>query len=256
MNRAIGVMTEDLGGLALFVKDVFLTALRTRSNARPLVAQVALVSFRSLPTVAFAGLFVGAILVLQFNLILSRYDAQIFLGGLNTSAVIREVGPLIISFLLAGKVGAYTAAELGTMRVTEQVDAIRCLGTDPLQYLVLPRFLAIILSSLLLLTLSLMIGIAGSVVVAQLLCGINPLQYVTAIPRFLNPAIFAAALLKCGLYGFIVAAVSCHQGYTARNGARGVGQAVTRAAIYTNLYIIFAQFIASPTLNWMLGAAQ
>ena len=239
----------DLGSLGLFVGEVLRTGLRTRGNLRPILGQIAQVSYRSLPTVAFAGVFIGAILVIQFNAILSRYDAQVFLGGLNSSAVIREVGPLIISFLLAGKVGAYTAAELGSMRVTEQIDAIRCLGTNPVQFLILPRFVAIVVSSVILLTLSLIIGVGGSMVVAQLLCGINPWQYISTIPRFITPWVFTSALIKCGAYGMVVASVSCHQGYTARNGARGVGQAVTRAAIYTNLYIIFVQFVASPILN-------
>lgn len=244
---------EVLGSFWLFLRQILHTLLHTRGNLRPILHQMADVSFRSLSTVAFAGVFVGAILVLQFNLILSRYDAQVFLGGLNTSAVIREVGPLIISFLLAGKVGAFTAAELGTMRVTEQIDAIRCLGTDPIQYLIVPRFVAIVLSSVILLTLSLMISVAGSMVVAQLMCGINPLQYLATVPRFATPWVLFSSVLKCGIYGVIVAGVSCHQGYSARGGARGVGVAVTRAAVYTNLFIVFTQFIVSPVLNWVGG---
>src|SRR5436190_22243871 len=104
---------HELGGFAIFFAHVLRTFARTRGNLRPIIAQVAYVSIRSISTVAFSGLFVGAILVLQFNLILVQYDAQVFLGGLNTSAVVREVGPLIISFLLAGRIGAFTAAELG-----------------------------------------------------------------------------------------------------------------------------------------------
>ena len=127
----------DIGGMALFSLEVVRTWLRTfGQNGSLIVEQIALVAYRSLVTILFSGFFVGAILVIQFHLMLSKYDAVTLLGGLNTSATIREVGPLIISFLLAGKVGAYTAAELGTMRVTEQIDAIRCLGRDPVQYLI------------------------------------------------------------------------------------------------------------------------
>src|SRR4029077_12204370 len=124
-------------------------------------------SWRSLLTVMFSGVFVGAIMVVQFSMMLGKYDALSFLGGLNTSALVREVGPLIISFLLAGKIGAFTAAELGTMRVTEQIDAIECLGTNPIQYLIVPRFVGIVISSVILLLIGLLISIGGAMLVAN-----------------------------------------------------------------------------------------
>jgi phospholipid/cholesterol/gamma-HCH transport system permease protein len=241
---------HELGGLALFLRELWRTFWRTSGNTRPIIAQMAYVSFRSLSTVAFAGLFVGAILVLQFNLMLQQYEAQTFLGGLNTSAVVREVGPLIISFLLAGKIGAFTAAELGTMRVTEQIDAIECLGTNPLQYLVLPRFIAIILSSVILLMIGLMVSILGAMLVARAFCGINFLQYTQSIPRFTGPDTLFAGMFRSAVYGTIVAGVACYKGYTATGGARGVGRAVTLAAIYTNLYIVIANFMTGAFLDF------
>ncbi|MEN9722852.1 MAG: hypothetical protein RJB38_838, partial [Pseudomonadota bacterium] len=120
---------KELGKLMLFYRDVLLAAVRSKQNRQEILAQILDVYSRSLSTVIFAGFFVGAILTLQFRLVLSDYDALSMLGGITTSACVREVGPLIISFLLAGKIGAFTAAELGTMRVTEQIDAIECLGT-------------------------------------------------------------------------------------------------------------------------------
>ena len=242
---------KELGGITLFVREVFRTLLFTRGNLRPIVAQISYVSYRSLSTVAFSGVFVGAILVLQFNQILAQYDAQALLGGLNTSAVIRQVGPLIISFLLAGKIGAYTAAELGTMRVTEQIDAIECLGTNPLQYLIVPRFFGIVISSLILLVIGLMVSVAGAMLVAALLCGVNPLQFATSIPRFITPWTIVGGMFQSLIYGTIVASVSCYNGYTASGGARGVGRAVTLAAVYTNFYIVIANFLSSGFLEWI-----
>lgn len=240
---------RELGGFTLFLIEILRTALTTYGNLRPTLAQVASVSYRSLSTVLFSGLFVGAILVLQFNLILLKYDAQAFLGGLNTSTVVREVGPLIISFLLAGKIGAFTAAELGTMRVTEQIDAVQCLGTNPIQYLVLPRFLAIVISSLLLLMIGLSVSVAGAMLVGNLVCGVNTLQFLSSIPRFTNLWTLMGGLFKSTVYGVIVGGVACYKGYTASGGARGVGQAVTRAAIYTNLFIVIANFVTSQILE-------
>ncbi len=233
---------QELGATSLFFVRVVRTLFSTQGNFQPILAQIAFVSYRSLSTVLFAGVFVGAILVLQIDLILAKYDAEIFLGGLNTSTVIREVGPLIISFLLAGKIGAFTAAELGTMRVTEQIDAIECLGTNPIHYLVVPRLFGIILSSLILLFLGLLISVGGAMAVAWFACGINTLEFASSIPKFVSVSTFFAALFKALIYGAIVATVSCHRGFTASGGARGVGQAVTQAAIYTNLYILFANF--------------
>jgi len=240
---------NSLGRLTLFIDEILRTLRKTRGNLQPILEQILNVTYRSFSTVAFSGIFIGAILVLQFNSILAKYDAQVFLGGLNTSSIIREVGPLIISFLLAGKVGAFTTAELGTMRVTEQIDAIRCLGTNPLQFLVLPRFIAIAISSVILLTLALLISILGSIGFSYAFCGINPLQFIQTIPRFVNHWILFASVVKCLVYGTIVAAVSCYEGYFATGGAQGVGQAVTRAAVRTNLYIIFSQFVMSQLFN-------
>jgi len=241
----------ELGGFTLFLQKILRTFFKTRGNGRAIIQQVAYVSYRSLGTIAFAGIFVGAILVLQFNLILRQYDAESLLGGLNTSTVIRQVGPLIISFLLAGKIGAFTAAELGTMRVTEQIDAIECLGTNPIQYLIVPRFFGIVISSLILLAIGMMISIVGSVVVASTLCGINPLQYVQSIPRFVTGWSIAGGMIQAVLYGAIVGAVSCYHGYSAKGGARGVGRAVTLAAVYTNFYIVIANFVSSELLSWL-----
>jgi phospholipid/cholesterol/gamma-HCH transport system permease protein len=247
--KAISVFLTEVGGIFLFFMQIMKTLFSTRGNLRPIVAQVAYVSIRSLPTVAFAGVFVGAILVLQFNQILAQYDAQIMLGGLNTSAVVREVGPLIISFLLAGKIGAFTAAELGTMRVTEQIDAIQCLGTNPIQYLVVPRFVGIIASSLILLVIGLMISVAGAMFVASMACGINFLQFAESIPRFTSMSTVAGGMFKSVVYGTIVAGVACYKGYSASGGARGVGKAVTLAAVYTNLYIVIANYLTSNFLE-------
>ncbi len=255
-QNSILTFLHELGGIFLFFLQVSKTFLSTRGNLGPISAQIASISLRSFLTVAFAGIFVGAILVLQFNLILAEYDAQSFLGGLNTSTVVREVGPLIISFLLAGKIGAFTAAELGTMRVTEQIEAIECLGTDPLQYLVVPRLFGIVVSSLILLIFGLMISTVGAMFVAAVFCDINYLEFASSIPRFTSISTVAGGMLKSIVYGSIVATVACYKGFTASGGARGVGRAVTLSAVYTNLYILLANFVMSHFLELFANFSQ
>ncbi|MCC7442052.1 MAG: ABC transporter permease [Bdellovibrionales bacterium] len=249
MTGAISGFLHELGGFIMFLHRVSTIARRTKGNLRAIYGQIVYVSYRSLSTVLFAGLFVGAILVIQFNSMLVQYDAQVLIGGLNTSAVVREVGPLIISFLLAGKIGAFTAAELGTMRVTEQIDAVQCLGTDPLQYLVVPRFVAIVISSVLLLMMGLVVSVVGAMIVASAACGVNPWEFMASIPQFTDGWTVFCGFFKSLIYGHIVAGVACYKGFTASGGARGVGKAVTQSAVYTNLYIVIANYIISDLLN-------
>ncbi len=249
-NGKFSTLLHELGAIWLFSNQVFRVFWRTKGNFQPILHQVARVSTRTLSTVIFAGIFIGAILVLQLNLILEKYDALLFLGGLNTSTIVREVGPLLISFMLAGKIGAFTAAELGTMRVTEQIDAIECLGTNPIQYLIVPRLIGIMISSLILLFIGLLISIGGSMMIASVVCGINTIQFASSIPKFTTTWTIFGAMVKALVYGTIVAGVSCHKGYTATGGARGVGQAVTLASLYTNFYILIANFLVSNFLDF------
>jgi phospholipid/cholesterol/gamma-HCH transport system permease protein len=249
-NSVVAHFLHELGSVWLFYVRGIRTLFTTYGNVRPIFQQIVFVTYRSLSTVIFSGIFVGAILVLQFDLILQAYDAESLLGGLNTSTVVREVGPLIISFLLAGKIGAFTAAELGTMRVTEQIDAIECLGTDPMQYLVVPRLIGIIFSSIILMIIGLIVSIAGSMLVASALCEVNFLEFANSIPKFTSVWTLVGGLIKSTVYGTIVATVSCHKGFTASGGASGVGKAVTGAALYTNLYILIANFVTSHLLNF------
>lgn len=242
-------LVAEIGALFIFYKNAAKLLFTTSGYGRHAVDQMLSTFQRSLSTVIFAGIFVGAILVLQFDQMLAQYDASSMLGGLNTSAIVKEVGPLIISFLLAGKVGAYTAAELGTMRVTEQIEAIECLGTNSVQYLIIPRFIGIVLSSVLLLVVGLIVSVAGGMVVAHCACGINYLEYASTISRFTTPWTIFCGVFKCITYAIIVAGISCYKGYTASGGAKGVGQAVTSAAIYTNFYIVIAQYITATFLE-------
>jgi phospholipid/cholesterol/gamma-HCH transport system permease protein len=184
-------------------------------------------------------------MAIQIHLQLKDFGAQAFLGGLSASVTIRNVGPLLIAFILSGKVGAYTTAELGTMQVTDQISAIRCLGMDPLRYLVAPRFLAVVISSFLLLIIGLMTAIGGGALIASLDLGVNTLSYVQNIPTIVTGWSVGTGVLKSFIYGGIIASVSCYRGYTASNGASGVGDNVKAASVQTLVTIIIADFALS-----------
>src|SRR5690606_34051863 len=138
------LIIDDIGAGVLFMKQVLVTAFRSPCSFETICEQVWRVTVQSYPTTALAGFFTGAIMAVQFTMQVSEFVALGYLGGLATSGTFREVGTLLIAFMLSGKVGAFTAAELGTMRVTEQIDAIRCLGANPIQEIILPRFIGIV----------------------------------------------------------------------------------------------------------------
>lgn len=242
---------ESLGSIVLFVIKIFTTWKKTRGHFKPCLDQTIAVIRQSFLIVCFAGLFIGGILTIQFGHMLLEYNAESFLGGLSSSALIREVGPLIISFLLSGKIGAYIAAELSTMRVTEQIDAIECLGTNSIQYLIIPRWTSIIVSSMILLLIGLLVSIFGSMLVAERLYHINPLLFLSSIPKFTSLQTLFSGFFKSFLYSTIVASVCCYYGYTATQGARGVGRAVTTAAVSTNLFIVITNYGSSHFLKMM-----
>ncbi len=244
---------DYVGHLVLFDIRLFSILFRTRGNLASICQQIVDVTQRTLSTVVFAGIFVGAILVLQFNSMLREQDAQSLLGGLNTSAIIREVGPLIISFLIAGKIGAFTAAELGTMRVTDQIDAMECLGANAYQHLLVPRFVAILIASIITLLIGMLVSIVGSMFVAAIFCGVNPLQYVESISKFTDLWTLFCGFTKCEVYALAVATVSCYEGFHTHGGAQGVGKSVTRTAVVTNLLIVLLNYFTSRMLDLLGG---
>ena len=184
-------------------------------------------------------------MAVQFNVQLKQFNALSVLGGLCTSGTIRELGPLLIAFMLAGKVGAYTSAELGTMRVTEQIDAMRCLGTNPMQYLIVPRFLGIIISSFFLLMAGLLMSILGGMVLGHFVANMNATEYVASIPNFVKwPSVFNG-LFKCLSFSILLATICTYKGYTTTGGAKGVGRTVLATALSSMVGINLVDWFTS-----------
>jgi len=244
---------EDVGGASLFAWETQRVFFKKGVQFKTVIDQMFTVGVRSLPMTLISGLFVGAIMAIQLNLQLTDFGAQGYLGGLCTSVIIRNVGPVLIAFMLAGKVGAYTAAELGTMRVTEQIDAIRCLGADPIQFIILPRMIAVIVSSFLLLTIGLMIGILGGLLISSQHLGINAVNYIHTIPRFVTLFSIGIGISKSIVFGLIIAVICCYRGYTTTGGAVGVGTTVKKTAVEIMACIIIADFSLSTLSEFMLN---
>ncbi len=244
---------DDIGECLIFLRLILRTAYRSPCTWESICEQTWKVSVQSTPTTALAGFFVGAIMTVQFTMQTKAFGALGYLGGLSTSATVREVGPLLIAFLLSGKVGAYTSAELGTMRVTEQIDAIRCLGANPIQEIILPRFLGIVISSFFLLAAGLIMSIFGGMLMGSVFSGINPEEYVRHIPTIVTQFSIGNGLFKCLVFALILASVCTYKGYSATGGAKGVGRAVVGTAVMTMVGIVvfdwFTSLLSETALN-------
>lgn len=240
---------EDMGGCVLFTGRILRQGLFHPVRMPSLYEQIWSVTAQSLATTAMAGFFVGAIMTIQFTMQIKAFGALGYLGGLATSGTIREVGPLLIAFMLSGKVGAFTSAELGTMRVTEQIDAIRCLGADPIQELILPRFVSIIVSSFFLLAAGLIMSIAGGLLLGLVFAGINPEEYLRHIPTIVALPSVVSGVFKCFVFAIVLASICTYKGYTASGGAKGVGRAVVNTAVATMVGLVVADWLTSLMLD-------
>ncbi|MBI4404396.1 MAG: ABC transporter permease [Deltaproteobacteria bacterium] len=244
LNSATGVL-EELGSTFLFMLHSVGTFLREGVSFRQMVNQMYAVGVRSLSTTIFAGLFVGAIMAIEIHVQLRDFGAEGFLGGLATSVTIRNIGPVLIAFMLSAKVGAYTSAELATMVVTEQIDAIRCLGTNPISYIIVPRMIAVIICSFLLLTIGLMMSIGGGMVISNYFLHVSSQTYIQNIPRVVSWWSVGTGSVKSFVFGVLIATIACYQGYHAKGGAVGVGATVRRTAVQTLVCIIIADYMLS-----------
>ncbi len=245
MFGGIEFLLNECGKTVLFLKNILKQTLSEGLSFHGFIEQLWKVTIQSLPITVMAGFFVGAIMTIQFTLQMKAFDALGYLGGLATSGTFREVGPLLIGFMLCGKVGAFTAAELGTMKITEQFDAVRCLGADPMRELVLPRFWAIILSAFFLFVGGLMASVFGGLLLGVFFANVSAAEYLRYIPRFLVWPSILSGFFKSFVFSLTLATVCTYQGYHVTGGAKGVGRAVVSTAVTTMLALVFFDWLTS-----------
>jgi phospholipid/cholesterol/gamma-HCH transport system permease protein len=245
VNRYIIGVISEIGSMILFLKEVFETAVRYPSTRQQILEQIWRVTVQSVSTTAMAGFFVGAIMSVQFAMQMNEFGALGYLGGLATSGTIREVGPLLIAFLLSGKIGAFTSAELGTMRVTEQIDAIRCLGANPIQEIIVPRFIAIFVASFFLLGAGLIMSIFGGALMGYVFAGVNHEQYVRFIPTIVTLPSILSGTFKSFIFALVLGTICTYKGYYTTGGAKGVGRSVVNTAVMTMMSIVVADWLTT-----------
>lgn len=244
MSHFISIL-DEIGGALLFLKTILRTMFFKTIKRHDIFDQIWKVTTDSFMNTAMAGFFVGAILTVQFAMQMKEFGALGYLGGLATSGTFREVGPLLIAFMLSGKVGAFTSAELGTMRVTEQIDAVRCLGADPIQEIIVPRFIGIIISSFFLLGAGLIMSVFGGMLMGLAFAGVNFDEYLRHVPMIVSPISILNGLVKCGVFAVVLATICTFKGYTTTGGAKGVGKSVVTTAMATMICIVVMDWLTS-----------
>ena len=201
------------------------------------------VGFQSLPVVGMTAWFTGAALALNIYSGGDRFNAEAVMAQIVSLGITRELGPVLAALMLAGRVAAAMASEIGAMRATEQVDAMVTLSTDPMRYLIAPRLLAATISLPLLTIVADLIGIAGGWQVAMHLLDANPQVYITNTWNFLTAWDVESGLIKALVFGFIVGLMGCYHGITASGGARGVGRATTQAVVSSAILILASDYL-------------
>jgi len=197
----------------------------------------------SLPVVGLTAVFTGAALALNIYTGGGRFNAEQIMPQIVALGITRELGPVLAALMLAGRVSAAIAAEIGAMRATEQIDALQTLSTDPYRYLIAPRLLAAVITLPALTVMADIIGVAGGWLVATQSLGFSGAVYVTNTWNFLTSWDIVSGLIKAGVFGFIVALMGCYHGFTATGGARGVGRATTNAVVSAAILIFAADYL-------------
>ena len=231
------------GSLAIFAARALLAGFTPPYFPRLILRQVVYMGYYSLPVVGLTALFTGMVLALQSHTGFARFNAEGAVATVVVLSVTRELGPVIAGLMVAGRVGAAMAAEIGTMRVTEQIDALTTLSTDPLRYLVLPRLIAGILTLPCLVVVADIIGVFGGFVVGGYKLNFNAVSYLTQTEQYLKTTDVVSGLVKAAVFGFIVALMGCYQGYYSRGGAQGVGQATTYAVVAASILILVSDYL-------------
>jgi phospholipid/cholesterol/gamma-HCH transport system permease protein len=233
--------------MILFSKTLSWT-FRPPLQAREIIKQMEEVGVRSFPVVIITAAFTGMVLALQSHTGFKRFGAETMVGTVVALSVTRELGPVLTGLMVSGRVGSAMAAELGTMRVTEQIDALYTLATNPIKYLIVPRFLAALIMLPVLVIFADVIGILGGYLVSVLLLGANPTLYIRRTWNYLEFNDLYSGLLKALVFGMIIAIISCYQGFSAEGGAEGVGRATTKAVVISSLTILISNYFITAIL--------
>jgi phospholipid/cholesterol/gamma-HCH transport system permease protein len=248
LGRAVITGTEDVGRFFRFLGLAGRGAFVPPFRLRLLLKQMHFVGVQSLSIVLITGIFTGMVFAVQANIGFSRFGAEGMIGGVVALALTRELSPVLTALMVNGRVGSAMAAELGTMRVTEQIDALESMAVDPHQYLASPRIVAATIMVPALTMVFNTIGMLGTWVVAVRQLGVNPGSFWARVEWFVDPDDILGGLLKGAVFGFLLAAVGCYKGFTTSGGAEGVGRATTTSVVISGVLILTVDYFMTRIL--------
>ncbi|MBX3455880.1 ABC transporter permease [Ferrovibrio sp.] len=209
------------------------------------IRQMMVIGYYSLPVVGLTALFTGMVLALQIYLGSSRFNAESAVAWIVVLGITRELGPVLGGLMVAGRVASAMAAEIGTMRVTEQIDALTTLSTNPMKYLVAPRIIAGIVTLPILILVADIIGVMGGYLVSTHKLGFNAATYIKNTVDFMQTLDVVSGLVKAAVFGFIIAVIGCYHGFNSKGGAQGVGRATTDAVVSASILILIANYFVT-----------
>jgi phospholipid/cholesterol/gamma-HCH transport system permease protein len=236
-----------VGSVTMFASQAIIQGCRPPYYRQQIVRQMLEIGYYSLPVVGLTAIFTGMVLALQSYTGFARFSAESAIPQVVVVSLTRELGPVLAGLMVAGRVGAAMAAEIGTMRVTEQIDALTTLSTDPFRYLVAPRLIAAVITLPLLVLVADLIGVFGGYLVSVYKLEFNDLTYLKNTMDYLEFQDVLSGVVKAAVFGFLIALMGCYQGYHSRGGAQGVGAATTAAVVSASVLIL--------TFNYFLTEA-
>ena len=243
IGRVVLNFLATVGRLTMFTTSGVSHCFRPPYYPRIIVRQMVEIGYYSLPVVGLTGVFAGMVLALQSYTGFSRFSAEGAIANVVVLSITRELGPVLAGLMVAGRIGAAMAAETGTMRVTEQIDALTTLSTNPMKYLVAPRLIAGVAMMPFLVLIADIIGVFGGYLVAVYKLGFNPSIYLQNTWDFMEFHDVVSGLIKAAVFGFIVTLMGCYHGYHSKGGAQGVGTATTNAVVSAAIMILCFDYI-------------
>jgi phospholipid/cholesterol/gamma-HCH transport system permease protein len=248
IGRVTLALLREIGRLVVFTLDAVTACFRPPIYWNLILQQMMRIGYFSLPVVGLTAFFTGGVLALQIYTGASRYGAEAFVPLVVLVGITRELGPVIAGLMVAGRVAAAIAAELGTMRVTEQIDALTTLATNPIKYLVVPRLVAAVVSMPILVAIADSIGVFGGYVASTQSLGFTGSIYLKNTIDAVTYEDVSSGLIKAAVFGFVIALMGCYNGFHSQGGAQGVGSATTNAVVSASIMILAANYILTNLL--------
>ncbi len=243
LGRVMMHFFESAGDLMLFTINSVFSLFHRPFYAKEFFKQMIEIGFYSLPVVALTTLFSGMVIAIQTYEAVSKFSAEGAVSMVVLVAVTRELAPVMAALMVAGRIGAAMAAELGTMRVSEQIDALSTLNTDPVKYLIVPRVLAGILMMPVLVLIGDILGVCGGYLVGVYKMDFNATTYLINTWNYLKPMDIISGLVKAGVFGFLITLLGCYNGFKSQGGAQGVGRATTNAVVSASILILIFNYL-------------